>query len=228
MAIGERETAATGPADFLAGAARMFVSKDVLGAHRTGRRMLKGASSRGVRVSSISGSTSSVLRGGISARTANNDLRAASSRINRSPSICMVTSLPGISNSLRMRTAWFRPLRNDLTSRMFASKRASGQAILPFNLRASLTTNEGNRLESMTISSASFSLCDSNISLAFPTLMCAPESLLTPSLIRSSTACSRVIIPDAYFLNSSKCSTSTRLPTELSFLISSSLFIVCA
>src|SRR5262249_11761905 len=63
--------------------------------------------------SSISGNAS--FSGFIDLSKASNPRLRTGSIIRRSPSRCIIASLPGSSKSTGIRTAWLRPLRNNLT-----------------------------------------------------------------------------------------------------------------
>jgi hypothetical protein len=67
--------------------------------------------------SSISGKSSAI--GSNWASTSSRDFGGDGSMINRSPSLCKSAVSPDNSNSRGMRTAWLRPLVNNLTVRTF-------------------------------------------------------------------------------------------------------------
>jgi hypothetical protein len=62
------------------------------------------------------------------ASTASRDLGSAGSMIKRSPSLRMMASLPGNSNSRGIVTAWFRPFLNRLTRRSLTAPRLLRQS----------------------------------------------------------------------------------------------------
>src|SRR5208283_2443643 len=73
------------------------------------------SSTRSGGASGIGGKSSSI--GERRASTASRDLGGAGSMISRFPSLRMIASSPGSSNSRGMRTAWLRPFLNSLTCR---------------------------------------------------------------------------------------------------------------